>query len=235
MPIPNDNANGLGYTDRQYGSLQLQYPLEDPDRAFNNALKTEGYNIHKANPFIASLQRSSRGLRQAYLQERAAGNNPWQSAGGNTTDASGNPVGPGNPNSPYAAEDYAGYLRGVIHSGQVGNTLNNAYAQVQPTVQRIRSQQDAMNAGQVTADQANPYLQLLSDEMSANQGQGTANAMSYLRAPLMGANLGKAYSSMMGDVASSAYDTLANDPATFAPGSGRDIWSYIFGKSGSPF
>lgn len=228
MPIPNTSP----YNDAQNASLQLQYPLEDPDRAFNNALKAEGYNIHKANPFLASLQRSSRGLRQSYLQERAAGNNPWLSAGGGTGPNYGQSR---DPNSQQGSLDYSGYLRGVINSGQVGNTLNNAYAQLQPTVQRIRSQQDAMNAGNVSADQANPYLQLLADEMSASNGQGTANAMSYLRAPLMGSQLGRAYTSMMGDTASSAYDTLANDPATFQPGQNRDIWSYIFGRSGSPF
>lgn len=216
MPI----ANPFNNTDANVGRNQIAYPLEDPDTAFRNALQDEGFNPYKSNPFVQSLQRSARGLRTAYVLREATGGVPGNQAGSN------------NGQNPSAYQDF---LRSTIRNGHIAPQLQQSYAQLQNGVQAIRNYQSDLAAGRTTAAQANPYLALLSDELSANNGQGTANAMTYLRAPLLGAQLGRSYSDLLGDIVSQANRTFANDPASYEPGTNRDIWSYIFGSAGSPF
>jgi hypothetical protein len=216
-------AAGAAYnSDADVAAGQMLFPLEDADKAWNNTLQQQGYNIYRANPFIASLQRAGRGLRQAFLQDRA---------GGGTSGLT-----PTAPNSPYAAQDFNNFLVGALKApGGINKALGSAYASMPSMIQNIRSYQDSIANGGQDAASANPYMQLLADEMSASGGKGTANALSYLRAPLMGADLGRSYSSMLSDIVDSGNRQLALDPGTYSPGSQRDIWSYIFGKAGSPF
>jgi hypothetical protein len=203
--MPNNDATG--------GRNQLLFPLEDAERALNNSLQDKGFNIYAANPFTRSLQRSARGLRQSFIQDRALGTG----------------YNPGTAPS----EDFGSYLSNALGSGNVYANLERAAMQMPDAARAIRANQNAIASGD--SRQVNPYMQLLGDEMSANDGQGTANALTYLRAPIYGTQIGRAYSDMLGDVVSSANRQLANDPQTYQPGGGRDFWSYIFGGNGSPF
>lgn len=203
-------------SDPNVGRNQLLYPIEDADKAWNNTLLDSGYNVYKANPFVQSLQRAGRGLRTTFLQDQAFGN----------------AQGAANPNP---AEQFGSYLKNTLGSGNVYATLNQGAAQMRNTVNNVRNYQQQLASGQQTAETANPYLALLADELSAGNGQGTATALTQLRAPLLGSRLGSSYNSMLNDIVAQANRSLANDPATYNPGSPRDIWSYIFGTAGSPF
>jgi hypothetical protein len=200
----------------------IMFPLEDAEKSFDNALVNNGYNPYLSNPFVSSLKRSARGLRQSFIQDRAQRGN-----GSYATDYT-------------PSQDFQQYLTDQLRGGNIQQTLSQSARNLPNAITSVRNYQYEMGQGAQNAQNANPYLQLLSDELSANEGQGTANALTYLRAPLMGANLGKAYSSMLGDVVSSANRSLAEDPATYLPGNTetpgantRDIWSYIFGSRGA--
>lgn len=201
-------------TDQTQVQGQLLYPLEDPEKAWNNALTDSGYNVYRANPFIQSLQRAGRGNRTAFLMTNS-GQNPNQ---------------PANP-----AEYYGNYLKQQIQGGNAFENLNRAYADMPGAINRIRQHQNSVASGAEDANIANPYMALLEDELGSGNGQGTMDALSYLRSPLLGSQMGRSYTSMLGDILSSSQRTLAQDPATYAPNGQRDIWSYIFGRAGSPF
>lgn len=198
-------------TDATVGRNQLLYPLDDPQKAWDNALQDQGYNIYRANPFVQSLQRAGRGNRMTYLMDKSLYNGGAQPAD--------------------QGADYGNYLKDKIGSGNAFYNLDRGYVQMQPAINAIRTNQDNIAAGRTTAAQANPYLQQLSTELAANDGQGTADALTYLRTPNLGTQLGRSYASMLSDIVGSANRSLANDPRAAAPHSGKDIWSYIFGGS----
>jgi hypothetical protein len=208
-------------TDQIHGQNELLYPLGDADTAFQNTLINSGYNPYRANPFVESLKRSAKGLRTSYILRGATGGVPGNAANPNAA----NDVG----------ADFGQFLKDSLQQGHISNQLKQTYAQLPQAVQAVRNYQNQVAAGGQSATDANPFMGLLSDELSAGNGAGTTNAMTYLRAPLLGADMGRSYASMLNDILSSSQRTLAQDPSTYQPNGGRDIWSYIFGKAGSPF
>lgn len=222
MPTTPPATPYNGYSDQQVGQTSLMYPLEDPEKAFRNVLQDQGYNTYRANPFTQMLQRGARGLRQSYIMDRAQGQNT----------GNGNPQTAGNEST---GADFRNYLTHALGGGRLFATLNQSAEQLPSMIQNVRSYQNDVASGKQDATTANPFMALLADEMASGNGQGTTNALSYLRAPTMGSDLGRSYTSMLGNILDSSQRTLAQDPNTYTPGTPRDIWSYIFGSAGSPF
>src|SRR6266542_2452882 len=97
------------------------YDWENPDFAFNNALRDLGYNPYAANPIMAELRRLAPGMSISYQQRQAA--NPT--------------VNPGNVSGLYG--DFGSYLRNSISGGGVLDTLNSGVNNFGNTVGNIRN------------------------------------------------------------------------------------------------
>lgn len=187
---------------------QLLYPLDDPQVAFDNAMRDNGYRLNAANPFIDVMRRSAPGLATTYAMRASSPN-----AGGGMY---------GDPTERGMA-DFGQYLRDNLRSGNMVNEMKwGASTGLPEAVNGLRQYQDALQAG--NGQNINPYTAYLNDQFSADNGKGLVNSLVAMRAPTLGTGVARAYRSGLDSQYSSAFRNLVN-----AGDTNQDIWRYILG------
>lgn len=195
MDLPTDDAG--------WAKLNQMYDFTNPTMALQNALMDLGYNPMSANPFLRNLMKSASGLGQAFLQNRAM-----------------DPNATADPN--YAAHtgaNFRNFLAANIQNGSIYGTLGQAAQQMPQVVQAMRGYSDQLAQG-MPVTQLNPFMSTLYDQMGSGMGQGTVNAMSNLRSPMMAAPMANAYRTGLGNQLVTALRQM---------GPNDDVWRYLLG------
>jgi hypothetical protein len=183
---------------------QLLYPLDDPNTAFDNALRRTGINPYATNPFTDLLKKNAQGARIAYL-------------------AHGKPEG-GSYADPSA--DYGNFLSSQIQNGSIYNTLNNTAQSFPEIVRAIQQYQNQLNAGNTQAVSQNPLYAGLNDIFGADGGRGALSAFAQLRTPSLG-SLGSSWARALQQAGEGAMTRYAQQG-----GPGQSPWDWLFPSSG---
>jgi hypothetical protein len=197
------NANTDGFKG------QLLYPLDDPETAFRNAMKDQGYNPYAENPFIKTMQRAAPGLAVSYASDMAMGGMY------------------GNPNDTAGVPDFGQYLRETIAGGPNRNIVERLRGhsdpnQIQRNLSVIRNYRQLQSDG--LGANFNPYVAYLSDLYGEDNGKGLTNAILATRAPLLGTPLARSYRSGLDASYESAWNRMVR-----AGDDRGDVWRYIMG------
>lgn len=179
----------------------------NPQAQMRNALKAQGFNPNRRNPFMAQLMQAAQGLG---LSSEMA------NAGLSPADA----IAQGG--APMITQNF---MNDAIKNGSVFSTLAKNSGGLQGLMPQLTAYEN--NRENLGPDQQNPFMELLADRFA--NPKGASEAIGSLSAPLMGRQLGQAYVGQVGDSLSNAFDTMANDPNTFGPNQ-KDFWDYIFGN-----
>jgi hypothetical protein len=189
----------MATTDQAAFSDQFLYNPDDPTAAFNNAVRSMGYNPNAANPYLSYLRRSAPGLSLAYQQRQALA---------------------GGPADVPPAQTFGDYLRQNLQGGQIRGELSQAASQLPALIQRYR---DA-SASTANLRAVNPYLYSLGQQYAQGNGQGTSGAYAAFYAPFMSQNLATAYGTGLEQARQQALYNYGQNPSLQG-----DIWSYLLG------
>lgn len=147
---------------------QLLYPLNDPNAAFDNALRNTGINPYATNPFTELLKKNAQGARISYLAR----------GGGGAGDVEG---------------DFGNFLTNQIQNGSLYNTLNGTAGNFGNVINAVKEYQRQVGAGNTQYAANNPLYAGLSDIFGADGGRGALSAYAQLRTPSLG-SLGSSWS-----------------------------------------
>lgn len=210
----NNVAYGSGYgsapsgTDQDQFRNQFLYSTDDPGAAFNNTLRSMGYNPSAANPYMQYIKRAAPGLGLAYQTNAAQGyyGDPLQVSQGNGNGMSG----------------FGEYLRQSLSgsNGGIRAQLSRAAGAMPDLINQLRN-----SGGNANLQQVNPYLYSLGQQFAQGNGQGTTNAYASYYAPFMTQNLASAYGTGLEAARQNAVYNYAQSPNLLS----GDLWNYLLG------
>jgi hypothetical protein len=223
----------------------MLYSTDNPDFALTNAMADVGYNPYVANPFTASLKRMAPSMATAYLTNQAGNMTTTGPTGIARTGYGYSPSGPSSMSfSDYLRFNLTGEAGEQKYNapggtpGTPGNDLANGMFAGGPrgdaavqleyspnTFKAIRDYRNQLGAGNVNAQNLNPFMAALSDQAGANNGMGTVDIMSNLISPFLAPGMARAYRGALTTSAQQAVRRLASE----GPGSQNDIWTYLLG------
>jgi hypothetical protein len=216
--VTNPSTLGTGTNPTDTGVFQQQtlFPLDDPNTAFNNAARAQGFNPFAFNPYMSFLRKSAPGLEAAFVQQQAQAPNP---AGGWSGAAP-------------SGQSFGNFLTNAISgNGNTGifGSLQGAAQGMSGAVNAVRQYQEQINNG-IPIQNLNPYMGLLQSMYAANNGQGLANNMFLYNAPELSPALASAYGTALTSQAPEA--ALRNYALGLQPGNAgnRDVWGYLLGQ-----
>jgi len=171
--------------------------------AVNNVLRDLGYNPYAANPFVQQMKGLGQGYSQHWLAQHAM--NPQLTAA----------------SLPASFASYRDMLQNSFRNGSMIADISRTGGGMRDLVGSMRNYSSQLASG-IPADQLNPYMAYLQPQMAT--GQGTADFLSNLYAPLMGRGMQQAYGAGLGALADTAGRNIAQ-----AHDVTGDIWKYFFG------
>jgi hypothetical protein len=176
-----------------------------PQEAIKQAMLASGRNPFRSNPFTEALLRTGPGLQLAAYQKGLGS--------GMSADEIANQGG--------QAGLVKQFMMDALKGGNVYGSLRNAASGMRGSLDQVTGIQNALAAGTMTAEDVNPFAELLANTFK--NPEGFQGAMTSLMGPLLGNQLGRAYSSQLGDIGTGQLRNQANDgnpESTF--------WEYMF-------
>lgn len=182
------------------------YDYASPTSSFRNVLADNGYNPYAANPFMQVVQnRLAPSLGNSFQRTMAT-------TGANVNDAMN------------SGSYFNNYLNNLLKNGGLASAPMSGGAGIGNMVQGAREVRQAqMNGTPVT--QMNPFSLAMSEQLGANGGRGTVDAISQAYTPYMNKTMATAFNNML----NANYETAIRNMAANPLDPSKDIWTYLLG------